>query len=291
MQITVEITSEMIKEIFPPRRKSSHKGDNGVVLVVGGSRIYHGAPIFSALGAYRAGVDLVYLAVPEKISTPIRAYSPSFIVFPLPDVKLTEGCVNKIVRNIEKGKIRANSAIIGPGLAGHEKTIGLLAYKLSNLGIRLVIDASALRSEVIRMIRNREVVITPHEGEFLRVFGEKLERELEKRAEKVKKFANDYGVVILLKGPTDVISDGKEVYFNKTGTAGMTVGGTGDVLSGLVAGFMARGLKPLDAAIVAAYINGLAGERATDKYGFHFLTEEMIKELCTIMKEYDRIVD
>ena len=260
-------------------------------MVVGGGRIYHGAPIFSALAAYRSGVDIVYVATPEKISQVIRSISPSLIVFPLPDVKLTGGCVNIVVRNVERGTLKIDSAVIGPGLSGKPTEIGLLAYKLSNMDVKLVLDASALRNEVLKRISGKKVVLTPHEGEFQLMFGVKPESELEKRAEIVKRFAEEFKVVILLKGPQDIISDGKEIYVNKTGNAGMTVGGTGDVLSGLTAGFMARGVEPLKAAVIGAYINGLAGDRVASKLGFHFLAEDLIDEIPLVLKEFDRLID
>ncbi|RLG60613.1 NAD(P)H-hydrate dehydratase [Candidatus Geothermarchaeota archaeon] len=287
----LEISEEMVRNTIPPRRRSSHKGENGRVLVVGGGRIFHGAPIFAALGAYRAGVDVVYVASPEKVSNAIRAFSPSLIVFPLPDVKLTEGCANIIVKNIEKGVLKVDSAVIGPGLSGSSRHIAFLAYKLSSLNIKLVLDAAALKKEIVEKISGRDVVLTPHEFEFYRMFGEKLEKELEKRAEVVKRYASEFQVTILLKGMMDVISDGRTVLINKTGSPGMTVGGTGDVLAGLIAGFMARGLRPLEAAFVGAYVNGLAGEAISKKKGFHFLTEELIEELPNVLKRFDKVID
>lgn len=282
-----ETSEETIWKAVKPRRVDSRKGENGIVAVVGGSRFYHGAPCLSALAAYRAGVDLVYLAVPRSISVPVRAISPSFIVLPLPDDKLTLGCVNKLLKWLPK----VDAAVVGPGL-GRQKTEGMerLVTELSLQGVRLVVDADALRTEVIRRLKGKPAVITPHAGEFKRIFDVELERSLESRLPVVKEMAKKSGVTILLKGPVDVISDGERVAVNHTGTSAMTVGGTGDVLSGLVAGLMARGAEPFDAASAGAYINGIAGKRVAERLGFHIVPTDVIDELPFVLKGFDREV-
>ncbi len=285
----LEVSEEMVLDIIPPRRKSSRKGENGRILVVGGSYLYHGAPIFSALAAYRSGVDVAYVAVPRQIVSSIRAYSPSLIVFPLPDVKLTSGSVNRILRGLERRTIRADSAVVGPGLGrGRVKEIGILAYRLADMGLKIVLDADSLRREVVEKLVGQRVVITPHDGEFSRMFGEGPGESLEERIESVGDVSNRLKVVVLLKGPIDVISDGERMAINRTGNAGMTVGGTGDVLSGLVAGLMAKGVEPFRAASAAAYINGSAGDGSAGKYGFHFTAEDLLDEIPLVMKKFDR---
>ncbi len=285
----LEVSAGMVLDIIPPRKRISRKGENGRILVVGGSYLYHGAPIFSALAAYRSGVDVVYLAVPRHIASPIRAYSPSLIVFPLPDVKLTSGSVNKILRGLERRILRADSAVIGPGLGGGRvREIGVLAYRLANMGLKVVLDADSLRKEVVEKVAGYRIVITPHDGEFYRMFGDSPGESLEERVRSVREVSKRFKVVVLLKGPTDVISDGERVAVNGVGNPGMTVGGTGDVLSGLVAGLMARGVEPFDAASAAAYINGSAGDRSAEKHGFHFTAEDLLDEIPLVMKSFDR---
>lgn len=286
-----EVTDELVSKVIPPRKSTSHKGENGRVLVVGGSFLYHGAPLLASLAALRSGVDLVYLAVPRHLVASIRAYVPDLIVIPLPDMKITKGVCNKIVKLVESGKIQVDSILLGPGLIGIRKEIGILAYKLSNLNLKIVLDAGALYPEIVKYVKNTMAIITPHGGEFYRIFNVKVEDDIESRVENVYKMAKDQGVVILLKGKVDVISDGNEVYINKTGNAGMTVGGTGDVLAGLVTGLLAKGMRPIEAAFSAAYINGKCGENAFVKYGLHFTASDVINEIPHVMKKYDKIVD
>jgi len=285
------VSEDLVSSVIPPRRAFSHKGENGRVMVVGGSFLYHGAPLLSSLAAMRSGVDLVYLAVPRPLSVPIRAYTPDLIVLPLPDMKITKGVGNKIARLVEEGKVAIDSALIGPGLVGIRKEIGILAYKLVNMGVKVVLDAGSLHPEVIDYVKGTKTVITPHGGEFYRIFNVKVGDDIEDRVEKVEKAAAEYGLTILLKGRYDVISDGERTYVNTTGNPGMTVGGTGDVLAGLVAGLLARGMDPLEAAFSAAYINGLCGDRAYEKYGLHFTATDVINEIPHVMKKFDRVVE
>lgn len=272
-----------------PRRAWSRKGDNGVVLVVGGSWLYHGAPFLVSMAAMRSGVDLVYTAVPEKISTPIRSLSPSLIVLPLPDYKLTSKSIdrmNKVIDNV-------SAAAIGPGLAkGCEKGIIKLVKLLVERDIGVVLDATALFSDILLYVAGRNVVLTPHAGEFRRLFGFEAGDTLEQRVENVQKASASHRVAVLLKGHVDVVSDGSEVVVNKKNplSAAMTVGGTGDVLTGMVAGFMAKKVPGFNAAVAAAITNGQAGTAAAEKKGLHITPEDVIAEIPTVLKRFDQIV-
>ncbi|MFQ5710269.1 MAG: NAD(P)H-hydrate dehydratase [Candidatus Geothermarchaeales archaeon] len=285
----LEASDKTVYEIIPPRRRESHKGDNGRVLVVGGGYLYHGAPVLSALATYRSGVDLVYVAVPEPLVSSVRAHSLSLIVIPLPDIKLTVGCVNKIMGSLERRGIVVDSAVVGSGMTKRVKETGLLVYRLNKAGIKVVLDAGALQSGVLNQVGGGGIVLTPHGGEFSRTFGVKLGETLDERAASVKRIAGEFRVTILLKGLTDIISDGENIAVNEVGNPGMTVGGTGDVLSGLVAGLMARGVEPFKAALAAAYINGLAGEYALRRWGLHFTAEDLLVEIPRAMRKFDRI--
>lgn len=280
-------TDEDIARAMVPRRAYSRKGENGVVLVVGGSWLYHGAPALAAMAAFRCGVDLVYIAVPDRISTAVRAISPNFIVLPLPDMKLTKGSVRRLSKILPS----VNAAVVGPGLViKDEESLCLLIKELLDRNVSLVLDAASLIPEVLPLIRDRKVVLTPHAGEFKRVFGIDLPKSAEERAPYVRKMADENRITILLKGPVDVISDGKSIVLNRVGTPAMTVGGTGDVLAGIVAGFMAKGVNPFDSAVAAARVNGLAGERAFNKFGLHIVATDLIDEVAYILKPFDRII-
>jgi len=281
-----EVTKEWVASVIPPRMAWSRKGENGVVMVVGGSRVYHGAPFLTAMAAMRAGVDLVYLFVPEKVAPSIRALSPSLIIYPLSDVKLT----TRISKHILGNAPRVDAAAIGPGLAAQrDRALHELLKGLIERGVRLVLDATALQPYVLETVRGKRAVLTPHAGEFARIFGYSPGERIEDRCEAAANAARTHDVIILLKGVVDVITDGERIILNRSGTCAMTVGGTGDVLTGLVAGLLAKGIAPLEAAAAAAYINGLCGEMAEKELGLHILPTDMIERIPLVMREFDRV--
>ncbi|MEM3819736.1 MAG: ADP/ATP-dependent (S)-NAD(P)H-hydrate dehydratase, partial [Nitrososphaerota archaeon] len=151
--------------------------------------------------------------------------------------------------------------------------------------------ATALYSGVLQRISGRKVVMTPHAGEFKRVFREELSIELYGRINKVKEKASEHKVTILLKGMIDIISDGEKIAINKTGTPAMTTGGTGDVLTGIVAALLAKGSEPFEAAAAGAWINGRAGEEAASIYGLHITATDVVENIPKAMKPFDFLVD
>ena len=282
------LSISIVKKFIPARKSKSRKGDNGIVLVVGGSYIYHGAPVLSSIAALRCGTDLVYTSVPKINVTPTRAISPNLIVIPLVDQKLTRGAVNKLV-----GALPTNldSATIGMGLAIQEKNALLLLVKsLLDRDVRLSLDASALIPEVLPILANKNVVVTPHAGEFKRLFGDSPSDSKNDRIRLVEKNAKKYGITVLLKGQTDVISNGSTTYLYEKKIPAMTVGGTGDVLSGLVAGMLSKNRNPLESAAAATFINGLAGKAVQKKLGLHITSMDLLDEIPIVMKPFDKIV-
>jgi NAD(P)H-hydrate epimerase len=285
--VTKTIQASIVKKFLPPRKANSRKGDNGTVLVVGGSYIYHGAPILSSLAALRAGTDLVYTSIPKINAQSTRAISPNLIVIPLVDQKLTLGAAKKLLGVIPK---KLDSATIGMGLAIAEKSaLTFLINELLNKDVRLSLDASALVSDVLPLLKNKNVVVTPHAGEFKRLFGEAPSDKQKQRISSVEKHAKNNGVTVLLKGPTDVVSDGKTTYLNPKNIPAMTVGGTGDVLSGLVAGILAKNRNALESAVAATHINGLAGKLVQQKLGLHMTSMDLIDAIPQVMKPFDKI--
>lgn len=278
----------LIRKFIPPRKPDSRKGQNGKVLVVGGSYMYHGAPVLTSLAALRSGVDLVYTAVPKIITSSVRAISPNLIVIPLVDAKLTRGAVNKLLGQIPPD---LDSATIGMGLAvGDEEALKILINSLVSQDVRLSLDASALVHNILPLLPDKNIVLTPHAGEFKRLFGVMPPASIKERATIVTKFAKDNTVTILLKGSTDVISNGKQTFVNPKNLAAMTVGGTGDVLSGLVAGILAKNRNPLESAAAAAYVNGLAGRLVQKKNGLHMMSTDLIEAIPTVMKPFDKVI-
>ncbi|HME19217.1 MAG TPA: NAD(P)H-hydrate dehydratase [Nitrososphaerales archaeon] len=281
------IDSSFVAKAMPPKMKDAHKRMNGTVCVVGGSRLYHGAPFLCGMGAMRSGVDLVYIAVPKALAPSIRALSPDFIVVPLPDQKLTRGNVSKLLSWVRG----VDAYAVGPGLgAQNPEEVAHCLSELKGEGKGLVVDADALLPRSLEMIRKSKTVVTPHAGEFERLFGVKLPADLEGRVSAVSEQAKTNGIVVLLKGPTDVISDGERVGLNSTHSPAMTVGGTGDVLTGVTAGLVARGVDLFDAACAAAFVNGEAGAEAAREFGLHITASDVANRIANAMKKYDRLV-
>jgi len=282
------LTASIVKKFIPARKLKSRKGDNGIVLVVGGSYIYHGAPILSSLAALKCGTDLVYTSVPKVNVTPTRAVSPNLIVIPLVDQKLTLGAVNKLIGALPRN---LHSATIGMGLAIQEKNSLLHFVKsLLDRDVRLSLDASALFPDVLPLLANKNVVVTPHAGEFKRLFGDVPPNTKNERIRLVESKAKEFGITVLLKGSTDIVSNGTTTYLNEKKTPAMTVGGTGDVLSGLVAGLLSNNRNSLESAAAATFINGLAGKAAQKRLGLHMTSMDLLDEIPSAMKPFDRIV-
>jgi ADP-dependent NAD(P)H-hydrate dehydratase len=270
---------------MPPRSSSSRKGDNGTVLVAGGSRFYHGAPVLATMAALRSGADLVYTAVPRSIITEVRSFSPAIIALPLPDDKLTIGSANRLVAMLPKN---TDSACVGMGMSLDPEGLATLVRKLRQAGTKVVLDASALIPQIVEQISDTGIIVTPHIGEYKRLFGFEPGSTTEEMISNVHSVAKEHGMTIVLKGSVNIISDGEQIAAIKRSTPAMTVGGTGDVLSGLVAGLLTK-MKPFDAAVVAIYVNGNAGALAFKQAGLHIIATDLIDNLPTAMKKFDKI--
>jgi NAD(P)H-hydrate epimerase len=260
------------------RSPTAHKGDHGSLLVIGGSETYSGAPALAAMAAYATGVDIVYVAAPESVASVIAGFSPSLIT-----VKLKGSRLN--TRNAEKmsalyGKIDA--VVIGPGLGLHPETREAVIEIVEEFERRktpVLIDADALKSYPVRREIATGAVFTPHSREFEILTGKSPSGTLGERGETVRKEAARLGATILLKGNIDIVSDGSRTRFNRTGNPGMTVGGTGDVLSGIAGVFLAQGITPLQSAVAAAFINGVAGSMVVNEKGYHMEPGDLIGKI------------
>jgi len=257
-----------LKWFFPERKSDSHKGDNGIVVVIGGSIYYTGAPVLSALGAFRTGADLVYIYTPENVRTIISSFSPDLITVPGSNDELNKEDAKKV---LEDRRFKKAVFAIGPGTIRNENTRLLVSGILKTKHRRkLIIDAGALSSlsiEELKLLRNHDTIITPHKMEFYRVFQTELPDKLEDRKKIIQELSKKWGVTILQKGKVDIISNGLMTKLNSTGHPGMTVGGTGDVLTGITATLLAITDDAFVSACLAAYISGKAGELAAKKYG------------------------
>lgn len=264
---------------FALRKRGEHKGQNGKLLIIGGSGNYYGAPYLASKGAVYI-VDLVYLAMPSEPAK--RIWDADLILRPFSGENFSLGHLDALLELAEK----VDAIVIGPGMGLAGETKALVREFVRRCEKPMVIDADALKAvaEDLGVLRGKTFVLTPHTGEFRILFGVKPEGSLGERARLVKEKAGEVGGVILLKGPYDVISDGETWKYNRTGNRGMTTGGTGDVLAGIVGSLLALGNGPLRAASVGAFLNGLAGDFAKNDLGENFTALEVARRVPKVVK-------
>ncbi len=269
--------------LLPRRRKDSHKGDAGRVLVIGGGP-YTGAPAFTGMAAMRSGVDLTFVATPESSALPVAIYSPNIIVRALEGERLEEQHVPHLL-DLAKGM---DVVAVGPGLGAAKETLAAVQKFIAKCMKPLVIDADAITAcgQQPRVLRGKTGVITPHAGEFKALTGKTIPEEVERRMRLVREASSKLGLTILLKGPTDVISDGTYVKLNRVHNEAMTVGGTGDVLTGVVAGFIAQKAQPFAAARMGAFTTGFAGNLAFEEKSYGLLATDVIRKIPFVLRRY-----
>lgn len=276
-----------INNWFPKRNPLSRKGDNGRVLIVGGSIDFYGAPILAALGALYSGCDLVYLCVPECNFDVTRGIYPDFIVHKFEGNYLNKKALDKI----EELAFHSHAVLIGPGISDKNEGIPVVKEIINRVDRPIILDAEAINavkhSDLKKKYETHALTITPHDGEFARLIEKKLPESFDEKAEIAKNYAAETGINILLKGPKDIIlsSDG-EIVINQTGNPGMTVGGTGDVLGGVLTSFIAQGLlPPYYACQAAAYIVGATGDDLLQQKGYCFSATDLALELPFTIKK------
>jgi hydroxyethylthiazole kinase-like uncharacterized protein yjeF len=274
-----------VLRVIKPRPSESHKGDFGRLLSIGGSETFSGAPTLVALAALRAGVDLAYIAAPEKTAQAISSMSPDLITIKLEGEHLDPGNVADLKEYIEK----ADAVVLGPGLGLHEETkkaVKAVLNAVESARKPMLLDADGLKafSEFKRPLKV-PLVLTPHAGEYATLTGRKPPEDLRRRVLEVHKTAAELKAVILLKGHVDVMSNGKRFKLNFTGNPGMTVGGTGDVLSGIVGAFLAQQVDPFEAAVAGAFVNGAAGDFAFEEIGHHMLATDLIDWIPSVLDD------
>lgn len=278
---------------YPRRHPYVHKGEAGSVLVVGGSETYTGAPALAAQAVLRSGSDLVFIAAPERAADIIASYSPNLITIKLSG---SDHLIPEHIKSLENILKKVDTVLVGPGLGLSSDTteaVTELITKSCDLGKYVVIDADGLKHVARNLSLVKEfskyLVLTPHAGEFKILFNTNVPppNDLLGRGEVVSKVSKDYGgVTILLKGPIDVISNGYRTKYNATGVPSMSVGGTGDVLSGIVASLLSKKvLSPFEAAYIAAYINGLAGALAHEELGEGMTASDLLRYIPKVIKD------
>lgn len=270
----------IIDEILEEKAPGGHKGDYGRISVIGGSGTYTNTPAIVALGALRAGCDLTNIVAPEQSAQQCAGFALNIMTTALDGDHLQEQHVKTLVDRTEW----ADCVVVGPGLGRQEETVNAVKRYLEVNTEASVIDADALHVLAEHTgFAESEWVLTPHAREFEALTGEYPPGNIEERIELVEDYAGVFGCTILLKGETDVISDGDRTETNDTGNPYMTRGGTGDTLAGLTAALLSLQYDPFESACAAAYFNGAAGDEALGTYGRGFLLEEMLDCVSAVM--------
>lgn len=270
----------MPKELpdLPRRSPDAHKGNNGRVLIVAGSRGMAGAAVLAANGAYRGGAGLVSLAVPEELVDTVASLQVCALVRALP---------------LEPAAVEADVVAVGPGLGAAPATYELVRQIVAHWALPVVVDADGLNAFVElpdRLATGKSPrILTPHPGELARLTkstAASINRTRQKSAEQA---ALKFKSIVVLKGQGTVITDGKRTRINKSGNPGMATGGTGDVLTGVIAALLAQGLSPFDAASLGVHLHGRAGDLAAEKLGIHsMMATDVLDHLPAAFLEHGR---
>jgi NAD(P)H-hydrate epimerase len=267
------------------RPSSAHKGDFGRLLVIGGSEVFSGAPTLVSLAALRTGVDIAYLAAPTKTARAISSMSPDLITLKLDGNHLNPSNMTALKPYVEM----VDAVVLGPGIGLHAETkefVKACVTTVESAGKALLLDADGLKAFAeFKKPLKVPFVLTPHAGEYAVLTGRKVPESLAERVSEVQRTAAELHAVILLKGQVDVVCDGKRFKLNFTGNAGMTVGGTGDVLSGIVGAFLAQKTDPFEAAVAGAFVNGAAGDFVTDDIGYHMMATDLINWIPNVLND------
>lgn len=287
----IQVTQNILKDIYKNREKEVKKYDFGLLFVIGGSDFYSGSPAISAMAASRAGVDMVRIIAPERAANIIASFSPTLAAYPLEGKWLEKNHLATLISMVKAGQAVSNNktaVVIGGGLGRTEETQEAILEFISLADFPLVIDADAIHAvgKNTKVLAGKNFLITPHTYEFFVLTGKKVfDLPLDEKIKIVQEEAARLQSTILLKGVIDIISDGKEVALNKTGSPYMTKGGTGDSLAGICGALLARGLSPFISAQAGAFINGKAGELASQKLRDGFLATDLIEAIPAVFKK------
>lgn len=278
-----ELNHESVLSLLPDRDPWGHKGTFGKVLLLCGSLGFTGAAYLAAMGALRCGAGLVFLGVPESIYQIEAVKLNEPVVFPLPeeDGKLSEAAIPQILERLPQMDV----VLIGCGLGQSDGTFQVVKAVLQNAECPVVVDADGINvlaqhKDILRG-RTAPAILTPHDGEFVRMGSQPGQDRMEAAAE----LARDLGCIVLLKGHRTCITDGTYGYVNQTGNPGMAVGGSGDVLSGMIAALLGQGIAPLEAAACGVWLHGAAGDLCAEKLGqYAMLPTDMLSALPRLLK-------
>ncbi len=274
---------QKVLELLPDRDENAHKGCFGKILLLCGSRGYTGAAYLAAMGALRSGAGLVFLGVPECIYAIEAVKLNEAVVFPLPD---EDGMLcAQAIPEIDRRLPQMDAVLIGCGLGQSPGTLAVLTYVLENAACPVVVDADGINllAQHKDLLRGRTgiTILTPHDGEFSR-----LDYSIgENRMEAARFAAQDLGCIMLLKGHRSCITDGERNYINSTGNPGMAVGGSGDLLAGILVSLLGQKLPALEAAACGCWLHGATGDECAASIGqYGMLPTDMLEALPRLMK-------
>lgn len=277
------LNHQQVLSFLPDRKVDGHKGDFGKILLLCGSRGFTGAAYLAAMGALRTGAGLVFLGVPESIYAIEAVKLNEPVVFPLPEDggKLSVKAIPEMLDRLKT----MDAVLIGCGLGQSEGTFQVVKAVLEQAACPVVVDADGINllkdhKDILRG-RQAPTILTPHEGEFLR-FGGDLQAG---RMDSAVRFAREWNCILVLKGHATCITDGVRCYQNPTGNPGMAVGGSGDVLAGILVSLLGQGLEPLTAAACGVWLHGAAGDLCAKELGqYGMLPTDMVKTLPRLLK-------
>ena len=288
----IQVTdTRFFRENMPCRAKNSHKGDYGKLLIIAGSKGMTGAAYLCAQSAMICGSGLVTLATPDCVNEILETKTTEVMTLPLSS---ENGCVSiEAIDAISERMKKCDAVLIGPGLGIGDGTNALLRFLLSQAETPVIIDADAITclAKNISLLKNKkcQVILTPHSMEFSRISGYNLEEIENNRIEVSKKFAEEFELTLILKGSHTIVtgSDGKQ-YINITGNPGLATAGSGDVLAGITASFVSRGIEPHKASAMAVFLHGICGDIASEKYGMESVIATNIMQ--SIPEAYNHIL-
>jgi NAD(P)H-hydrate epimerase len=288
------LTKETASSLLPKRKPDGHKGDFGKLLVIAGSTGMAGAAALTGKSALRTGCGLVKIACPHTVLPTIASLAAEVTTHPLPDVAKKGAIALRALGEILELAKTHDAVALGPGLGQHHETRELVKRLVSRIDKPLIIDADGLNalkdSTNILKERKGSTILTPHPGEFERLTGEQAMPDYQTRIQQVQKYAKEWNVVLVLKGsPTLVGEPSGIVYLNPTGNSGMAKGGSGDVLTGIIASLVVQGCSTIDAARLGVYLHGLAGDiTATQKTQRAMIAGDIIESLPSAFQTLEK---
>lgn len=285
------ITKAEVKSSFAKRDKNSHKGSCGHQLNICGSYLMPGAAVICAKAGLRSGSGLVKCLFPKSVYPVMTAHLTQTIFKPVcenEDKTVSIGALSDVTQALRW----ADSVAIGCGLGNNDDVQVITSQVIKSSEVPVVLDADGINSVApfIDIIKDKKapLIITPHPTEMARLIGESTDYVQANRIDTAKAFAKENDCIVVLKGANTVITDGREVFVNTTGNPGMAMGGTGDMLTGMIASFIAQGIEPLAAAKAGVYIHGLCGDITAGELSQRGMTvDDMLSLLGALMSEFE----